>query len=46
VERETDVFLCVARRDAGGCDVFRATIENAGWEVVVDERDVGCTVPA
>lgn len=46
VERETDVFLCVARRDAGGCDVFRASIENAGWEVVVDERDVGCTVPA
>lgn len=46
VERETTVFLCVARRGAGGCDVFRATLENAGWDVVVDEREVGCTVPA
>ena len=46
VERDTNVFLCVARRDAGACDVFRATLENAGWDVVVDERDVGCTVPA
>jgi len=46
VERETNVFLCVARREAGGCDVFRATLENAGWAVTVDERDAGCTVPA
>ena len=46
VEREATVFFCVARRQEGGCDRFRATIENAGWEVVLDERDAGCSLPA
>jgi len=46
VEREATVFLCAARREEGGCDRFRATIENAGWDVVLEERDAGCSLPA
>jgi hypothetical protein len=46
VERPATVFFCVVRRAEGGCDRFRATIENAGWDVVRDERDAGCSLPA
>lgn len=46
VEREATVFFCVARRREGGCDRFRATIENAGWDVVLEARDAGCSLPA
>lgn len=46
VERPATVFFCVVRRTEGGCDRFRATIENAGWNVVLDEREAGCSLPA
>lgn len=45
IERETDVFLCVARRRSGGCDWYRATLRNAGWEVALDRRDADCILP-
>ncbi len=46
IERETEVFLCVARRRNGDCDRYRATLKNAGWEVVLDERNAGCVLPS
>ena len=45
IERDTEVFICAARRRDGGCDWFRATLKNAGWEVVLDERNAGCILP-
>jgi hypothetical protein len=45
VERETEVFVCVAKRRGGGCDWYTATLANAGWEVVVDRRNAGCILP-
>ena len=32
------VFICAAKRDDGRCDWYRATLKNAGWEVVLDGR--------
>ncbi len=46
VERDATVFFCAARREGGGCDRFRATIQNAGWDVVLEGRDAGCSLPA
>lgn len=46
VERSATVFFCAARREEGGCDRFRATLENAGWDVVLDARNSGCILPA
>ena len=45
IERETEVFICVARRRDGGCDWYRATLKNAGWDVVLDQRNAGCVLP-
>lgn len=45
VERETEVFICAAKRRAGGCDWYRATLKNAGWDVVLDRRNAGCVLP-
>ena len=45
VERDTAVFVCAARRRDGECDWYQATLKNAGWEVVLDERRAGCVLP-
>jgi hypothetical protein len=45
VERETTVFVCAAYIRNGGCDWYKATLRNAGWEVVPDERNAGCVLP-
>jgi len=45
IERETFVFVCVARRRAGGCDWYRATLRNAGWEVALERRHADCILP-
>ena len=45
VEHDTDVFVCAARRHDGDCDWYQATLKNAGWEVVLDERKAGCVLP-
>lgn len=45
IERETDVFICAARRRAGGCDWYRATLKNAGWDVVLERRNADCILP-
>jgi hypothetical protein len=45
VERETDVFVCAAKLRHGGCDWYAATLGNAGWEVTLDRRNAGCTLP-
>lgn len=45
IELQASVFFCVARREAGGCDRFRATLLNAGWEVVLNSRGAGCVLP-
>ena len=45
VELQTDVFICAARRRDGGCDWYRATLRNAGWEVLLERRDSGCVLP-
>lgn len=45
IEREAGVFVCLARRRDGGCDWYRATLKNAGWEVVLDRRDADCLLP-
>jgi hypothetical protein len=45
VERDTDVFVCAARRNDGDCDWYQATLKNAGWEVVLDQPHAGCVLP-
>ena len=45
IQRETTVFICAARRSDGGCDWYRATLKNAGWDVVLDQRNAGCVLP-
>ena len=45
VERDTDVFVCAAKRKDGDCDWYQATLKNAGWEVVLDEPRAGCVLP-
>ena len=45
IEHEATVFVCVARRRDGGCYWYRATLKNAGWEVVLDERHADCVLP-
>jgi hypothetical protein len=45
IERETEVFICAATRRAGGCDWYRATLKNAGWDVMLDRRNAGCVLP-
>ena len=45
IERETEVFICAARRHDGGCDWYRATLKNAGWDVALDRPNAGCVLP-
>ena len=45
IERDTEVFVCVAKLRRGGCDRYAATLANAGWEVTVDRRHAGCILP-
>jgi hypothetical protein len=45
IEQDTDVFVCAAKRRDGDCDWYQATLKNAGWEVVLDERNAGCVLP-
>jgi hypothetical protein len=44
IEKEADVFVCAARRREGGCDWYRATLKNAGWEVVLERENAGCVL--
>lgn len=47
VEKQATVFFCAARRagGGGGCDLFRATLANAGWVVVLATPNAGCVLP-
>ncbi len=45
VENEAETFICVATRTDGRCDWYRATLKNAGWEVVLDQRGADCVLP-
>ena len=45
IERETTVYVCAAELRDGGCDWYRATLKNAGWDVVLDEKNAGCVLP-
>ena len=45
IERDTDVFICAAKRRSGGCDWYRATLQNAGWEVKLERRNADCILP-
>jgi hypothetical protein len=45
VERDTEVFVCAAKRRDGDCDWYRATLKNAGWEVVLEQPRAGCVLP-
>ncbi len=42
IEQDADVFICAARRRKGGCDWYRATLKNAGWEVALERENAGC----
>ena len=44
IEKEAAVFICAARRDDGHCDWYRATLRNAGWEVVLERQNGGCAL--
>ena len=45
IERDTTVFVCAAHLRDGGCDWYQATLKNAGWDVVLSERNAGCILP-
>jgi hypothetical protein len=45
IEKETSVYVCAARLRDGGCDWYQATLKNAGWDVVLDEKNAGCVLP-
>jgi hypothetical protein len=44
IEKEATVFVCAAKRRDGKCDWYRATLKNAGWEVVLERRNAGCVL--
>ena len=50
VERQATVFICAARRVAGGCDWFRVeltpTAVGARAKVGLEEANAGCLLPA
>src|SRR5690349_9089142 len=41
IQRETAVYVCAAKLHDGGCDWYQATLKNAGWEVVLDQKNAG-----
>ena len=45
IERQTTVYVCAAKLRDGGCDWYQATLKNAGWDVVLDEKNAGCVLP-
>jgi hypothetical protein len=45
IERETSVYVCAVKVRDGGCDWYQATLKNAGWDVVLDEKNAGCVLP-
>ena len=45
IEREAEAFICTAERNDGDCDWYRATLKNAGWEVVLHTPKAGCVLP-
>ena len=45
IERKTTVYVCAAKLRDGGCDWYQATLRNAGWDVVLDEKNAGCVLP-
>jgi len=44
IEKEATVFVCAAKRRDGRCDWYRATLKNAGWEVVLERPNAGCVL--
>ena len=44
IEKEATVFICAAKRNDGRCDWYRATLKNAGWEVVLERPNGGCVL--
>lgn len=44
IEREATVFVCAAKRRDRRCDWYRATLRNAGWEVVLERPNAGCVL--
>ena len=44
IEKEATVFICAAKRNDGHCDWYRATLKNAGWEVVLERPNGGCVL--
>jgi hypothetical protein len=50
VERQATVFICAARRVAGGCDWFRVELTpsaiGARAKVDLEEENAGCVLPA
>ena len=45
IERQTTVYVCLGKLRDGGCDWYQATLKNAGWDVVLDEKNAGCVLP-
>ncbi len=45
IHRETTVYVCLGKLRHGGCDWYQATLKNAGWDVVLDEKNAGCVLP-
>lgn len=44
IEKEATVFICAARRNDGHCDWYRASLKNAGWEVLLERPNAGCVL--
>ena len=44
IEKEATVFVCAATLHDGRCDWYRATLKNAGWEVVLERPNAGCVL--
>ena len=45
VERPTEVYICTAQRDDGGCDWFRARLRGNDVTVTMDTPNAGCVLP-
>ena len=44
IESEATVFICAATLRDGSCDWYRATLKNAGWDVVLERQNAGCVL--
>ena len=45
ISKPATVFICAANRSRDTCDLFTATLRNAGWEVVVSRPNADCILP-